>query len=646
MRRNRTIAVVLSLCLIGSAANCPLSEFKNFSIIADATDPACKDIDALQYTYEIYPLLAPFNEYFFVKTDNPHPESFRFSDKDSPYSETSVIYNVDSVYADVEYENEDLYRVNGGYIFKSFTTNGGEVTLQIHEDITEAEFNTEIYGTPDPENTGYSSYHGMPVGSYKRYHESGWSYSIAGYYKWVDTDIKITLPALCDDCDYLIQSYATESDFFSNMDAVQSGFSSICLYSGSYIRGEVYRSSDRDWRLTPGFHVDQSFYIYSPYNRKDNKYLFASALYPFRYDSLGFPGMMGNVSARLSDESTYEWSSTSHAYIDVTYNGETKTYGGAGHGEGQGLSLDKITHTFSFGDNDEALTLQKSRTLLDEYASVEMDDDIPRDGELTWEKIYNTVGDGAWVDMGGYYTYLYQKDDKASFTYDEWGVGNSLYWWGSLGYCADMWVDGRYISKYKSFSKGASLDDYPESSILLTETTVPELVDYTRTWDSSSGNYIYSSAEIAEVVQKNVVFVYDADEQLWKAKVSWGGYNYSFDTFQSLVDQGVIDEKYIDMLVLTREEAEAIIGNDNTNKNPENGFIFDGISPQGTPFLKGDCNNDGECTVSDAVLLQNWLFAVPDTDLANWRSVDLTEDEKLDAFDLCLLKRMLIEKTD
>jgi hypothetical protein len=94
-----------------------------------AADPACREIDPLQYTYEIYPLAEPFNEYFYIKTDNPHPESFRFSDKDSPYSESSVIYNVETTYADVEYENPDLYRVNGGYIFRSFTTNGGQVTL-------------------------------------------------------------------------------------------------------------------------------------------------------------------------------------------------------------------------------------------------------------------------------------------------------------------------------------------------------------------------------------------------------------------------------------------------------------------------------------------------------------------------------------
>ena len=634
MNIRKAIAAAVSLCLAAGTVCLPLT--------VSAADPACREIDPLQYTYEIYPLLAPFNEYFFVRTDNPHPESFRFSDKDSPYSETSVIYNEDKLYADVEYENPEMYRVNGGYLFKSFTTNGGEVTLQIQQDITRAEFNTEIYGTPDPETTGYSPYHGMPVGSYDQHYENSWAYSIVGYYKWVDSDLTFTLPPLVDDCDYLIQTYGTEADFFSNMSAVQSGFSSVCLYSGSYIRGEVYRSGDRDWHLTPGFHVDQSFYIYSPFDRRDNQSLFASAIYPYRYDSLGFPGMMGQVSKRLSDESTYEWSSTSHANINVTYQGETKTYGGQGNGEGQGLTADKLTHTFTFGDRDESLTLQDARALLDAYAAVEMEDDIPREDELTWAKIYDVVGDGAWVDMGGYYTYLYQKDDRASFSSDEWGVGNQIYWGGSLGYCRDTWVDGRYINK--TFVKGATLEEHPESAVMLTQVTVPEITDYERKWDSASGSYVYSSAQLGETVQKNVLYRYDAEAQVWKANVTWGGYDYNFATFQTLADQGVIAQNDLDPLILTREEVEALIAAGNSAADPDSGFIFDGYSPQGTPFLKGDCNSDSKCSVLDVILLQKWLLAVPDTSLDNWRNVDLTGDRKLDVFDLGLLKSRLLSQ--
>lgn len=58
--------------------------------------------------------------------------------------------------------------------------------------------------------------------------------------------------------------------------------------------------------------------------------------------------------------------------------------------------------------------------------------------------------------------------------------------------------------------------------------------------------------------------------------------------------------------------------------------------------IEGDCNDDGSLNVSDVVLLQKWLLAVPDTHLANWQAADLCKDNKLDVFDLCMMKRLLL----
>lgn len=62
--------------------------------------------------------------------------------------------------------------------------------------------------------------------------------------------------------------------------------------------------------------------------------------------------------------------------------------------------------------------------------------------------------------------------------------------------------------------------------------------------------------------------------------------------------------------------------------------------------LNGDVNTDGNFDVADVVLLQKWLLAVPDTHLANWKAGNYCDDERLDVFDLCLMKRALIEKLD
>ena len=60
--------------------------------------------------------------------------------------------------------------------------------------------------------------------------------------------------------------------------------------------------------------------------------------------------------------------------------------------------------------------------------------------------------------------------------------------------------------------------------------------------------------------------------------------------------------------------------------------------------LKGDVDADGDVDIDDVIMLQQWLLAVPDATLNDWRAGDLCQDERIDVFDLCLLKRMLIER--
>lgn len=58
--------------------------------------------------------------------------------------------------------------------------------------------------------------------------------------------------------------------------------------------------------------------------------------------------------------------------------------------------------------------------------------------------------------------------------------------------------------------------------------------------------------------------------------------------------------------------------------------------------VAGDVNADGVVSIADAVMLQKWLLGVPDVKLYNWKSADLCEDGVIDVYDLCLMKRELI----
>ena len=60
--------------------------------------------------------------------------------------------------------------------------------------------------------------------------------------------------------------------------------------------------------------------------------------------------------------------------------------------------------------------------------------------------------------------------------------------------------------------------------------------------------------------------------------------------------------------------------------------------------LMGDVNVDGLLDIQDIIMVQDWLLAKPDATLTDWRAADACQDERIDVFDLCLLKRWLIER--
>jgi hypothetical protein len=73
----------------------------------------------------------------------------------------------------------------------------------------------------------------------------------------------------------------------------------------------------------------------------------------------------------------------------------------------------------------------------------------------------------------------------------------------------------------------------------------------------------------------------------------------------------------------------------------ENNIPFVAISSE---TVAGDVNGDGTFTIADVVLLQKWLLAAPNASLMHWKAGDLYEDNIINAFDLCLMKRELIEQ--
>ena len=64
------------------------------------------------------------------------------------------------------------------------------------------------------------------------------------------------------------------------------------------------------------------------------------------------------------------------------------------------------------------------------------------------------------------------------------------------------------------------------------------------------------------------------------------------------------------------------------------------IAPPET--LRGDVNADGSVTVADLVLMQKYLLGDKSAELADWKAGDLCEDDRVDVFDFCILRRLII----
>jgi len=79
-----------------------------------------------------------------------------------------------------------------------------------------------------------------------------------------------------------------------------------------------------------------------------------------------------------------------------------------------------------------------------------------------------------------------------------------------------------------------------------------------------------------------------------------------------------------------------------TNGGNGNNVCYIALAVSKNTVVQGDLNMDGKFDVLDVILLQKWLLASSDAKLANWKAGDFFEDDYLNAFDLAIMKRVLL----
>lgn len=528
------------------------------------------------YTYEITPMVYPFNDYFFIKTDNPDPDSFYFVDKSTKYSdEEGSIAATTERFADVKYEDAETGRVKGGYIARGSYTDGG--TLYIAERKVVREIGCYNLSTGEWENEKE--------------------------YETKVTNKTVKVKAVKDSVDYIIDTYTKDkSGFFNKMDAAQAGLYSICLYSGAYVLGELHKSEEVPYYgISTSPHNDQNFYIQEPYYRSDSRYMLMSSLYPYRLDSIGFPSMMVSVAQRMQPSATYKWDEYYHYDVSITYKGKTQTYGGAGHGGGQGINEDQIIYRFLFdkskNDASTKTDLDTVRQRLCEYGALDVDEDEGKTmTPLKWSDVKKQVGEGSYARVvlmdsmffgasGTGYTYLY--DNGSGYDGSDGFV--------SIGCMSNVWFDGRYFNVREYYYPGATFEDTVENvqpGLVFKDYTLKlpndgkEYYTYMGSYEYEGQTYYYGLTPVSESG-------YNAKTGKWKgyttftydeSSKSWRNYELENIIYYDKNNNPVklTNSKYLDGCTITMDEAKAMKLDKNTNKDPSSFLIYDRVTKPGT----------------------------------------------------------------
>ena len=535
----------------------------------DTTGKTEETTEVEKYSYEVIPLMPPFNSYFYIKTDNPDPDSFQFVDEGTKYADEGDVGSItptDTVFSDVRYEDSKTRRVNGGYIATGSGTDGGGLRLQRRK----------------------------VTGTYPVYDMTTGETTIEKEYRYEDTTVTVQIAGLQDVVDYLISTYGDSSkSYLDDLSGIESGFSSECLYSGVYVLGEQKKSTTAPYYgLSTSPHVDQTFYIQDPYYRTDSRSMLVSALYPMKYDSIGFPSVMMSVAKRLDSTVTVEWSSWAHYLIDVTYNGETRTYGGAGTGGGQGINADQIKYWYSFDGSATDAYMRCDRmdvsAMIQEYGAMEVPEEPTDQPKLTWESVRQTVGkEGSYVKLTLLNSIFGGSADGYTFMYDDGSTSEGTQGWGAIGYFSNAWYDGRYFNKWEYHYPGARFEDTVETespSIIMKDASI-KLPDDGKTYyhDYNTMDSVSRYDMETGVWSGFMEYRYDAESQTWKAEILDRIKYREGNEYKRIEDQN-----FIDACTITMDEALAMHLDANTDKGPEDYYIYDQVTSPGTYHSAGD----------------------------------------------------------
>lgn len=201
------------------------------------------------------------------------------------------------------------------------------------------------------------------------------------------------------------------------------------------------------------------------------------------------------------------------------------------------------------------------------------------------------------------------------------------------------------------FTENIKHVDFPESVIYVSDIAIVV-----------TGNYPYEIHYRASYINEDTLrgaksasdfYIYDKDCDIFDSEKTIPAEYKIKEKMPDLEIDGVITSIWGDIAGETVEEPEESIdksvvihgyaGSTAQAYAEKYNRKFEVIKEEAVEVVKGDANGDGAFTIADAVTLQKWILGSSDSQLANSDGVDLCKDGRIDVFDMCLLREMLVE---
>lgn len=475
-------------------------------VVKAATEEAVKAAE--KYDYEIKPVLSPFVYFFTVKSDNPNTLNVIFCGK-SPNGNKIKLVPVTRYFADINYydrsrmqvaKNTYLYEQSGAYV-------PAKTDLTVYA--TDEKFQPDTIERPTIEYATSITTHPRTCWPSKK---------------------KVPYPEgnLCSMQKYLIQTYAdpVDGDLFAKLDAVQKGLKDLSMYPKSINDKSIPTGKYPFLAASPYYEISlqkMSRDVYMPTTDS----CFMEWINPYTLQSLQYPSVMGDVAKRL-DRKCKVTSGDIHSRINVTKDGVTKSYGGAGTGSTDELYLDYVKNTIRFDDNGNLnLSLTDIRDKYMDCAKKSDEYTKQLNEPLSDDSIIKKIGNGSWLRLyAGNETYLsvLKLGNEGQFP--------------TLRHFKHCWVDGRFINYVGVWERGAKFSEFGEADILLRNQTI----------HNNAGKTFVS----------DVYYSYDKNTDTWKPY-------------------------YFNLPSLSRTEVEAMNVDRNTSTSlTGNGYAYDGDVAPGT----------------------------------------------------------------